>query len=139
MTADTILSRLDNVKQTGPDRWIACCPAHADKSPSMTIRALEDGRVLIHDFAGCSALEILDAVGLDWSALHPPRDTSKPSTRKARPVPHADALRCLAHEAWVVLICAAQIERGELPADLSRLTTAVGRIATACQVTGVFK
>ena len=64
MNIDNLLSRLHKVKKTGPDRWLACCPAHEDKTPSMAIRELGDGRILIHDFAGCSVEAILDAVGL---------------------------------------------------------------------------
>jgi len=37
----------------GPGRWVASCPAHEELSPSLSIRELEDGRVLLHDFAGC--------------------------------------------------------------------------------------
>jgi len=33
--ADILLARLDGVKRTGPDRWIARCPAHDDKRPSL--------------------------------------------------------------------------------------------------------
>jgi len=141
MTAATLLQRLDRVRETGPGRWIACCPAHSDKSPSLSIRELEDGRVLLHDFAGCSALEILDAVGLDWSALHPPREIHTPHRRKAAPIPYADALRCIGGESWVVLVAAANIERGDTLSntDLQRLTTAVHRITEACRVTGVWK
>jgi len=141
MTAATILQRLDRVRETGPGRWIACCPAHSDKSPSLSIRELEDGRVLLHDFAGCSALEVLDAVGLDWSALYPPRAPTTTHRRRGPPVPYADALRCLAHEAWAVLISAARVEREDCitEEDLRRLTLAIQRIQTACEVTGAWR
>ena len=35
MNADTLLSRLDKVKLTGPDKWVARCPAHDDRGPSL--------------------------------------------------------------------------------------------------------
>ena len=44
MTVDTLLSRLDMVKSAGNDRWYARCPAHQDKSPSLSIRDTEIGR-----------------------------------------------------------------------------------------------
>jgi len=56
MSATPVLDRLDKVKQTGPDRWIACCPAHDDKSPSLAVRELDDGRILLHDFGGAPML-----------------------------------------------------------------------------------
>jgi hypothetical protein len=37
---------------------MACCPAHDDRNPSLSVRRAPDGRVLVHCFAGCS----LDAV-----------------------------------------------------------------------------
>ncbi len=44
MTADVLLSRLDGACRTGPGRWIARCPAHDDRHPSLAVRELEDGR-----------------------------------------------------------------------------------------------
>jgi len=58
MLADKIITRLDGVKSTGQDRWIAKCPSHEDKSPSLTIREVDD-RLLIHCFAGCEPYEIV--------------------------------------------------------------------------------
>jgi hypothetical protein len=73
MSAAALLNRLDRPKQTGPDRWLAKCPAHEDRSPSLSVRELDDGRVLINCFAGCGAIDVLDSVGLTWSALFPER------------------------------------------------------------------
>ena len=66
-----MVDRLDKVKSTGSDKWLSCCPSHEDKSPSLTIKELPDGRVLIHCFAGCSPIEILNAVGLTMAELFP--------------------------------------------------------------------
>lgn len=66
--ATTLLSRLDNPRQIGPDRWQARCPAHEDRTPSLSIRLTTD-RLLIHCWAGCGADDILAAVGLNWSDL----------------------------------------------------------------------
>ena len=52
MSADALLSRLDGVKKTGHGQWIARCPAHEDRSPSLSI-AEKDDRVLVHCHAGC--------------------------------------------------------------------------------------
>ena len=51
--AAKLLDRLERVKQTGPRRWIAACPSHRDRSPSLSIRELDSGLVLLHDFGGC--------------------------------------------------------------------------------------
>lgn len=63
------MRRLDGVKPTGSDRWIAKCPAHDDRSPSLSIRDTGD-RVLIHCHASCSAIDIVAAVGLELRDLY---------------------------------------------------------------------
>jgi len=45
MAIDALLSRLAKARQSGTGRWVACCPAHDDKRPSLSIRELDDARV----------------------------------------------------------------------------------------------
>ena len=71
---DNLLSRLDKVRQLGPEKWQACCPAHADRSPSLSIRE-SDGKILLYCFTGCSAEEVLDSLGMSFGDLYP--DPSK--------------------------------------------------------------
>lgn len=68
---EKFLSRLETLKQTGTGSWKACCPAHNDTDPSLSIDIAPDGRLLIHCWSGCSNLDIITALGLDWSALYP--------------------------------------------------------------------
>src|ERR1700678_3711778 len=51
------------------DRWIAKCPAHADRAPSLTIAEGREGRVLLHCFAGCPIEAILLHAGMSVSHL----------------------------------------------------------------------
>lgn len=67
---DMLLSCLSKVKQTGAGKWLALCPGHDDRSPSLSIKITED-RILIHDFAGCSLESILYAIGLTINDLFP--------------------------------------------------------------------
>jgi hypothetical protein len=136
MGADALLSRLDRVKQTGAGRWIARCPGHDDKSPSLAIREIDDGRVLIHDFAGCSAGEVLSAVGLEFDALFPERPVEHHFKKERRPFSALDALRCIAFEATLAAVCASNVARGIqlTDADISRAHTAAGRIQHALEV-----
>lgn len=67
---DRLLLRLDGVKGN-PPKCKAKCPSHEDGSPSLSITSLDDGRVLIHCFAGCSAADILAAVGMSLADLFP--------------------------------------------------------------------
>ncbi len=73
MSAETILQCLDKVRETGPDKWLARCPAHDDKSPSLSIREADDSTVLLKCFAGCNAAEIVESVGLKMTDLFPPK------------------------------------------------------------------
>lgn len=137
---DNLLSRLDKVRSTGPGRWSACCPAHDDKSPSLTIRELEDGRILIHDFAGCSTADVLAAVGLEFSDLYPERLPADPHAKpERRPFPAADVLRALRHESLVVACAAGSLQRGVILGvdDLERLALAQQRIEAAARYAGL--
>ena len=71
MTIDDFLGRLRAVKRTGGGKWIASCQTREDKHPSMSIRLLNYGRILIHDFGGSNAEEILNAMDLSFSDLYP--------------------------------------------------------------------
>lgn len=132
MSADALLSRLGKVKRTGNGTWLACCPAHEDKSPSMSIRELEDGRVLVHCFAGCGVEEILGAVALDFDALFPPKPIEHAAPIR-RPYPAADVLEALAFEMNLVALVAQDIAAGKdiIDRDLMRVQICAERIREA--------
>lgn len=121
MSADSLLSLLDKVKPTGKDRWQARCPApaHADKGPSLSIREMDDGRVLVHCFAGCSVHEVVQSVGLELSDLFPPRTPGNVKGER-RPFAAADALRAVGFEALVVCAAAAALATGESLSSVDR-------------------
>lgn len=135
MSVQTLLDRLDGVKRTGRDRWIARCPAHDDRKPSLAIRELDDGRVLVHDFAGCPVEIILSACGLDFEALFPQHIEGHRLRGERRPFGPADALRCIAGEVAVVVVVASDVAGGLRPSaeDHVRLLKAVERIQLAAE------
>jgi len=49
---EKVLARLDGVKKCG-DGYMACCPGHDDKNPSLSLKE-KNGKALLHCFAGCS-------------------------------------------------------------------------------------
>jgi hypothetical protein len=53
------------------NQWIAHCPAHNDRRPSLSIRECDDRRVLMHCFAGCAVENIVAALGLRMKDLAP--------------------------------------------------------------------
>lgn len=81
---ELLLSRLSGIKNTGRNKWLALCPAHDDRSPSLAIKQIDD-RILIRCFAGCGYLEVLAAVGLDANALFPDKVSS--TYEKQKPAP----------------------------------------------------
>ncbi len=79
---DKILQRLDHVRQRGHGQWSARCPAHDDRGPSLTVKELADGKLLLHCFGGCSVAEVVGAVGLGMEDLFPPSDINPGAGRK---------------------------------------------------------
>lgn len=134
MTApiDNVLVQLTKVQQRQPGQWSACCPAHADKGPSLAVRVTPDGAVLLHCFAGCSVDAVLAALGLDMAALYPPRQTTgKEPKRMPRLLSAGQALELLHREAHLVAVASANVAHGVVlsETDRRRLTKAAGRIA----------
>lgn len=71
MSAAVLLDRLESVRQGRHGRWMAKCPAHDDRSPSLSIRETGDGTILLHCFAGCGAADIVAAIELELADLFP--------------------------------------------------------------------
>jgi DNA primase len=64
MNIEILLSRLSKVGKVHRS-YLACCPAHAEKTPSLAITELPDGTVSLHCFSGCNKEQVLDALGMD--------------------------------------------------------------------------
>src|SRR5829696_3322629 len=61
-------------RRVGRD-WAACCPAHDDREPSLSICCAEDGKVLVRCHAGCAQDEVIATLrsrGL-WPEVRSPR------------------------------------------------------------------
>lgn len=52
-------------------KFMALCPAHDDRNPSLSVGEMPDGRVLIHCHAGCSPSEVMESMSLRLSDLYP--------------------------------------------------------------------
>lgn len=135
MTIEALISRLERVKRTGHGRYIARCPAHDDHGPSLSIRELDDGRILLHCFADCDVQSVLSAINLNFRDLFPPREivSGKP---ERRPFPAADILQAIAFEALVVVATTRAILKKEPlnNADRERLLLAANRIQAALDI-----
>ena len=137
---DDFLSRLEKVRQVGPGKWSACCPAHQDKNPSMALWEEADGRVGIYCAALCDWRDIIDALGLQASALFPEKPKGgKYVQNTKRPYSAADVLRLLSHYSLVVYLAAKDTMQG-IPLsekDRESLLKAVSAISAAAEFTGV--
>jgi putative DNA primase/helicase len=60
MTAETIAKALGGRKAGGG--WIARCPTHDDRDPSLSIRDADDGKVLVRCHAGCDQQKVIAAL-----------------------------------------------------------------------------
>jgi len=101
MSAETIAKALGGRK--AGSGWIARCPTHDDREPSLSIRAADGGKVLVRCHAGCDQQQVIAALrspGL-WSNLGPRRytasavrtvTTSKPDRDDAKRSPAALAI-----------------------------------------------
>ena len=131
MKTDILLSHLRKVKKTGRDQWVACCPAHDDKSPSLSIRELDDGRVLIHCFAGCDPISVLGAVGMTFEDIMPEgKGDFRPLRQKFNPKTVAEVT---SFNASLVALIAEQIAHGGIPdqSDLEKLHELASEIREA--------
>ena len=63
--------------------WVACCPAHADREPSLSIGEGDEGQVLLKCFAGCSLEHIVAAMGLTVTDLFPASTPSSSTGQEA--------------------------------------------------------
>lgn len=63
--------------------WMAPCPAHQDRTPSLSIACAPGGKILVHCFAGCSQAAVIDQLTRDglW-----PSTPQQPQDRAPEPV-----------------------------------------------------
>jgi len=128
---NNLLGRLNKVKSTGRNSWLACCPAHDDRSPSLSIKEEADGHILLHCFAGCSAVDVVGAVGVDIGDLFPEKVQHKAPVKKKFYA--TDILEAIKFESQIVLLAAFELKKNkELDeTDLQRLQLAYERIREA--------
>lgn len=126
MPIQNFLSRLQKVQSRGKRGWMACCPAHPDKSPSMSVKEGDDGRVLAYCFGGCSIEDIVAAVGLEMEDLFPASDRPR---RRPLLGPNGERVD-FQQERAVIMVWSSTNRRGEATsADNKRYETAIARLA----------
>lgn len=126
-----LLSKFQKVKKTGANKWLACCPVHDDRTPSLAIRD-DNGKIIMHCFGcGANGLAVIEVVGMDAADLFPP--SVEYDKRGRSKIYAADVLQAIAFEADIVAISASQLAQGITlsEADNQRLQIAASRLAGA--------
>lgn len=133
---NVILPLLSGVKSNGSGKWTACCPAHEDKSPSLAIKELDDGQLLLHCFGGCSVVDVVRALGLSMEDLWPDKPTIRKPERQ--PFDAMTVLKCLYSEAGVVEVILGDMLAGREVTEtgLARLRSAHEKIEDAIRLAG---
>lgn len=138
MTGGAIARELGG-RRTGRG-WMARCPAHEDRTPSLSITE-RDGRVLVHCQAGCPQADVIDALrsrGLwpepvqqewtpaqrrEWAAARRELERDLPDARYWRRAAVSLAEEVLDREKSRLF------DAGEGPADLSAIRHVSGMLA----------
>jgi hypothetical protein len=135
---NNLLSRMKKVKTRGRDKWMACCPAHEDKNPSLAI-TLDKGKILMKCWSGCDVESILGAIGLEFKDIMPEQPLYQRSSGKKPTMYATDALRILKVESMIITMCALDIKHKRPIADddMDRVMLAMERINLAMEAADV--
>ena len=79
---DAIRAHGGRVNQSNT-RCMCTCPAHNDRTPSLSIKQGDDGRVLLKCFAGCTPEQVVQSLGMEMGDLFSESGTA--SSRSYRP------------------------------------------------------
>ncbi|MBA4188842.1 MAG: hypothetical protein C0467_12665 [Planctomycetaceae bacterium] len=113
--------RLRGIRGNGPN-FMACCPAHRDTKPSLSVTELPDGTVLLNCFAKCPIQKVLEALGLKFQHLYPSgyaqqfnkRGSSLRSVTKSPPKSFATVEEpVINHERFRKIICESRAHLGK--------------------------
>lgn len=113
---EKLLARLQKVEQLPAgqhiSRYRACCPAHDDRKPSLSITLAQSGAILLKCWTGCSAEEITGAIGMEMVELFPPSDRHH-SPPERKPFSADQAVNVIASDAMTLAMAAAKLRKQE--------------------------
>jgi hypothetical protein len=137
-----LVARLECVRKSGRG-WTARCPAHEDLTASLSITSGDDGRVLIHCFAGCRAADVVAASGMELRDLFVRRPSAEMTfadrarlREYARQAQWRAALNVIAIESKIILFAGRELltEKPLSRDDCERLAKACALIDGAQEV-----
>lgn len=132
------LNKLNKVQGRGRDSWVACCPSHDDKNPSLKVDIKND-KILIKCWSGCSTEDILGSVGMDFDDIFPDKAIYHRSSGDRPTLSSSDALRIIKYEAMIIYMMGVDLRAKKIPneEDHNRFVLAVGRVKDAMDAAGV--
>ncbi len=131
MTAEDLATALGG-KRAGT-QFAACCPAHEDSTPSLTIKDGDGGRILLHCHGGCSNADVIKVLkemdlwpGQRLSQNHPifgssPREEKAPAT-----FPNIESLTSFLAKTGSVRLYHYPLAKG-LPWGMARIDMSTGK------------
>ena len=127
---DVVLSRLDDPKPNGRDRWRSRCPACGGNKSALSVGIGNDDAVLIQCFKGCEVAAVVDAMGLRLQDLFPPKLTGSPPLQRRGMLTAGQALDVIARECLLTWTAAFNLANGHAltEMDLGQLMIASRRI-----------
>jgi hypothetical protein len=138
MSAEALIARLEKARRIGAGRWSACCPAHPDRTPSLRIRELDDGRVLVKCFGqDCSFQDIVSAAGIDIEEMFPPEPAPMEGRNsERRPFLPLDVIDIILLEVTITALIACDMHKAKAVSDgdYDRLLVASGRLNHIAEV-----
>ncbi|MCE2908233.1 MAG: hypothetical protein O9343_14960 [Burkholderiaceae bacterium] len=120
---DRVTDALPGFRRTGDRRGMARCPAHKDRTRSLSVREFDGGAVGLHCFAGCSVDQVVSAAGLQLADLFPEQPDTPGGGRRPDPRPYSAAqlLRAFTGELQVVWVLLADMAAGrEIDASIRK-------------------
>lgn len=130
---ERLLGRLDKVEKLAPGqhqaRYRACCPAHDDKNPSLSVTLSQRDTILLKCWSGCTPQEVVAAVCMDMQDLFPKETRNHHNPRERRPFSAEQAAKVIAQDAMLTAMVIARIRRGEevSPVDMDAIIDAHAR------------
>ena len=83
--AQSFLKKLAGLRKSGDGAYLACCPAHADSNPSLSVKVESNGNLLVHCHAGCLTEQIVAAVDMSMRDLFPTESPAATAHTEAPP------------------------------------------------------
>lgn len=132
---DIVIGCLQGVQNAGKG-YKALCPAHPDRTPSLSVKEGDYGRVLLHCFAGCSVEAVVQSLGLGMADLFPKNQTTRARKAGQRRINARELKEATEFEKQVLFVIKADQASGKPVSkeDWARAKLALQRIALARRI-----